>query len=117
MENKIIQEKENPLFNRKEVVLEIVSRVSPSNSEVQKLVSEKFSAPEEKIKIKGIYGNFGTHGFTVYANIYKTVKDKETTEIKSKKEREKDKKAFEERAKIEAEERKKSKETKEEVSE
>ena len=110
METKIIEKKDNPLFNREEVVLEIVSNVSPSNSEVAKVVSEKLSSTEDKVKVNGIYGNFGTHVFTVYANVYKTVSDKEKTEIKTKKERDSEKKAEEERIKTEAEARKAEKE-------
>lgn len=108
METKIIEEKENPVFNRKEVVLEVVSEISPSNNEISKLIAEKFSSSEDKIKIKGIYGNFGTQIFTVYASVYKTVEDKDKTEIKTKKERDAEKKAEEERIKVEAEAKKKA---------
>ena len=111
MELKIIKEKENPLFNRKEVVMELNSAVSPKNTEVLDLVSKKFSVPEEQIKLKGIYGKFGASIFEISANIYETVKDKEDTEIKTKKERDAEKKAFEDRIKATAEEMKKSKET------
>lgn len=93
METKIIEKKNNPLFNREEVVLEVVSNVSPSNSSVAKLIAEKFSSSEDKVKIKGIYGNFGTHVFTIHANVYKTIGDKEKIEIKTKKERDAEKKA------------------------
>jgi len=110
MELKIIEEKENPLFNRREIILEIKSKISPKNGEVLKLVSEKFSIPEEQVKLKGIYGKFGTSIFEVFANLYNTIKDKEETEIKTKKERDAEKKAFEENIKAIAEERKKAKE-------
>jgi ribosomal protein S24E len=117
MELKITKEKENPLFNRKEVVMEFNSAVSPKNEDILKLVSKKFSVPEEQVKLKGIYGKFGTHVFEIFANIYGTVKDKEETEIKTKKERNAEKKAIEDRIKATAEERKKASETKEEVKE
>ena len=117
MREKLIEEKQNDLFNRKEVVLEISSDISPSNTDVQKLIAEKFSVSEANIKVKGIYGNFGTHEFTIYANVYKTVQDKETTEIKTKKERNAEKKAEEERIKAILEEKKKAAKPKEEVKE
>jgi ribosomal protein S24E len=110
MEMNIIEEKDNALFNRKEIILEIISKVSPKNEDVLNLVSDKFSTPPERIKIKGIYGKFGSSTFNVFANIYNTIIDKEKTEIKTKKERDSERKAFEERIKSEAELRKKSKE-------
>ena len=85
---KILEEKENPLFNRKEVKLSIEAQVTPSKVDVEKLISEKFSALPETIKIKGIHGGFGSKTFTISANIYKTREDLEKTEPKSKKEKE-----------------------------
>lgn len=105
MEIKITEQKESPLFKRKEIVAEITSESSPKNSEVSKLIAEKLSVSEENIKLNGIYGKFGTHVFTVYANVYDSIQDKESTETKTKKEREAEKKAEEERLKAEAEER------------
>jgi ribosomal protein S24E len=117
MEMKIIEQKENPLFKRNEVLLEVVSNVSPKNSEILKAIAEKLSVPEENVKVRGIYGNFGTHVFSVYANVYKSSADKESTEVKTKKERDAEKKSFEEKMKLAAEEKKKSTETKSEENE
>ena len=89
MENfNIIQEKENNLFNRKEIQFQITSVVTPKGSEVETLISEKFSSPKENIKVKKIAGGFGSRDFKISANIYKTKEDKEKTEFKSKKEKE-----------------------------
>lgn len=110
MEMKIIEQKENPLFKRNEVLLEVTSNVSPKNSEILKAIAEKLSVPEENVKVRGIYGNFGTHVFSVYANVYKSSADKESTEVKTKKERDAEKKAAEEKMKAASEEKKKSKE-------
>jgi ribosomal protein S24E len=112
MEAKIIKEKENPLFNRNEIILEINSLTSPKNEEVLELISKKFSTPPEQIKVKGIYGKFGTNTFTIYGNVYKTVLDKEKTETKTKREREAEKKALEEAKKAEEERKKTEAETK-----
>jgi len=103
METKIIEEKENPLFNRKEIVLEVSANVNPKNSEALEMVSKQFSTPAEQIKIKGIYGKFGTHKFKIFANIYKTIQDKEKTEVKTKQEKATEKKADEEAKKVEKE--------------
>lgn len=92
---KIIEQKENPLFGRKEIIVEVVSNVSPSNPEISKLISGKFSAPEDGVKVKGIYGSFGAHKFKVLANVYKSKEDKEKTERKTKKEIEAEKKLLE----------------------
>lgn len=85
MENfKILEEKENPLFNRKEVKFNIDAQVTPSKADVGKFISEKFSAQPETIKIKGIHGGFGSKTFTISSNIYKTREDLEKTEPKQK---------------------------------
>ena len=86
MENfKILEKKENPLFNRKEIQMSIEAEVTPSNSDIEKLISEKFSTQIENIKIKKISGKFGSKTFTVFVNIYASKKDKENIEPKSKK--------------------------------
>ncbi len=85
MELKIIQEKENPLFNRKEIQVSVEAQVTPSNPDIEKLISEKFSTQIENIKIKKISGKFGSKTFIVLANIYASKKDKENIEPKKKK--------------------------------
>jgi len=86
MENfKIIGEKENLLFKRKEIKFTIDAEVTPSRAEVEKLISEKFSTQPENIKIKNILGKFGSKTFTVSVNIYASKEDKESIEPKSKK--------------------------------
>ncbi|MFH1310895.1 MAG: hypothetical protein ABIH65_00635 [Nanoarchaeota archaeon] len=87
MELKINEERENLLFNRKEIKGYIKSEISPSRVEVSKLLSEKFSVPAENIKIKGINGKFGTRIFDIEANIYSSQKDKDEIELKKKKEK------------------------------
>ena len=106
MENfKIIQEKENPLFDRKEIEFEISSEIAPSKTEIEKLAYEKLSAPEGSIKVKQILGGFGSKDFKIVANVYKSKEDLEKTEFKSKKEKEAEAKQKEE-AKKKAEEEK-----------
>ena len=85
MDFKIISEIENPLFNRKEIEGEIHSEVTPSREEVTKIISEKFSAPSETIKIRTIKGKFGQKVFLIVANIYKSKEDKDKIENKKKK--------------------------------
>jgi ribosomal protein S24E len=84
MEFKLIEEKENPLFSRKEVVFDVNAKVTPSNDEVEKLITEKFSTESGNIKIKKIHGRFGSNDFNVSAFIYKTKEDKNKIEPRKK---------------------------------
>lgn len=91
MEIKNIHEKKNLVFDRKEIEVKITSEISPSNKEVLTAIAKKLSVPEEAIKIKGIYGEFGSKEFDVQANVYKSKADKEKVERKTKKEIESEK--------------------------
>jgi ribosomal protein S24E len=80
MELKILEEKNNQLFNRKEVKASVNAEVAPSRAEIEKLLSEKYSAKEGAIKIKGIRGRFGSNIFNIEANIYASKEDRDRTE-------------------------------------
>jgi ribosomal protein S24E len=86
MENITIQQKENQLFNRKEIQINLESEITPTHQYVEKLISEKFSTSPENINIKNILGRFGSKTFTINADVYSSKKDKENAEHKSKKE-------------------------------
>lgn len=74
----IIEEKQNMLLNRREFKLDVSDLESPPSMGVaKKMVSEKFSIPEEQIHINKIAGKFGTKEFTIIANIYNTNSEKE----------------------------------------
>jgi len=96
MEIKHINEKKNLVFDRKEIEAKIISEISPSNKEVLTAIAKKLSVPEEAIKIRGIYGEFGSKEFEVQANVYKSKADKEKVERKTKKEIEIEQKAADE---------------------
>jgi ribosomal protein S24E len=83
-EIKIISEKENPLFRRKELVLEARNISAPKTADVGALLAEKFSADAGAIKIERIIPRFGSDVFTIQAKIYKTKEDKESIEPKAK---------------------------------
>ena len=91
-EFKITEEKENPLFNRKEIKGFIESEIVPSRAETLEILSKKFKVPKENIKIKKIIGKFGSKTFAVEANIYSLEQDKDSIELKKKKEKEPEKK-------------------------
>lgn len=80
----IIQEKENKLFNRKEVQVSLDSEITPNKTEVEKSLSEKFSVPVEAIAVKKISGQFGSKSFTITANVYASEEDKKKIEPKKK---------------------------------
>ena len=86
-EFKITEEKENALFNRKEIKGSIESEVVPSRAETLEILSKKFRVPSGNIKIKKILGKFGIKIFDVEANIYSSEQDKESIELKKKKEK------------------------------
>ncbi|MCK4552941.1 hypothetical protein KAT80_01940 [Candidatus Pacearchaeota archaeon] len=88
----IINEKENKLFNRKEIQINIEAEITPSHEEAKKLISEKFSTQPENIRIKKILGKFGSKVFEISANIYFSEEEKNKTEIFSKKEKERERK-------------------------
>ena len=81
---KILNEKVNPLFNRKEIQVSVESKISPKKQEIKDLLSEKLSVPKENIKVKKISGNFGSGTFSISANVYSSKKDKEFLEKEKK---------------------------------
>lgn len=87
MKFNLVQEKQNPLFNRKEVQGTIDSESTPSREGVLSSLSESLGVPKENIKIKGIHGSFGSKSFKVEANIYSSAEEKDSIEFKKKKEK------------------------------
>lgn len=83
---KILEEKHNPLFKRKEVKAVIESEITPSRTNILELLSKKFSVSPEHIKIIGIKGSFGVKSFNIEANIYSSEGEKDAVELKKKKE-------------------------------
>ncbi len=87
MELKEIKKHENPIFNRKEIEVTVETSGSLKTSEVENLLSEKYSVPAENITIRSIKGSFGSNKFLITANIYQTKQDREKTEVKTRKSR------------------------------
>jgi ribosomal protein S24E len=88
-EIKVLNEKHNPLFNRKEVQVSIDAGATPKTSEAEEFVAKQFSSSAENVKIKMIKGKFGSTNFVVTANIYSSKEDKDKIESKAKKEKKK----------------------------
>jgi ribosomal protein S24E len=88
-EIKVLNEKHNPLFNRKEVELNIDTGASIKTNEAEEFVAKQFSSSAENVKIKKIKGKFGSTKFIVTANIYSSKEEKDKIETKTKKEKKK----------------------------
>ena len=85
----LIEEKQNSLLNRKELILNISELESPPSMETaKKMVAEKFSVPEENIHISRIAGKFGSKEFTLLANIYSSNSEREKFHVRKKKQKE-----------------------------
>lgn len=82
---KIINQKENILFNRKEIRAEIESEMTPKKQDVEKFLSEKFGIPNENIEVKKISGKFGSKNFEIMAFVYDSKELKEQIEPRQKK--------------------------------
>ncbi|PIN90689.1 hypothetical protein COU57_02785 [Candidatus Pacearchaeota archaeon CG10_big_fil_rev_8_21_14_0_10_32_14] len=82
---KIIQEKENLLFKRKEIKYLVEGEKTPSRDEAAKIISDNFKSNLENIKIEGIKGKFGRKTFLIDAKIYSSLQDKENIEAHNKK--------------------------------
>ena len=103
MEFNIVIEKDNPLFQRKEVEGTIKSEIAPSKIDVTKELSTRYKVPEENIVIDTIDGRFGAKEFLLVAQIYQSKEAKDSTETKTKKQRDAEIKATEEAKKAEEE--------------
>ena len=82
---KIIHQKENTLFNRKEIYADIESSTTPKKQEIEKLLSEKFGVPSENVEVKKVGGKFGSKIFNVVAFVYDSNELKEQIEVRPKK--------------------------------
>ena len=88
----------NKLMKRREISFIIESDKNPNFADMKKLIVDKFKAEENLIDVYNILGNFGSHLFTISADIYESYDDliKTLNLRKSKKQKEADVKAKEE---------------------
>jgi ribosomal protein S24E len=54
---KIVKQRENPLFNRKEIEVSIEANVAPKMQEAEEFIAKEFSSHTDQIKIKKIRGD------------------------------------------------------------
>ena len=67
MKTSILSEKINPLFNRKEVLVEIDSPITPSYKEILDDLSKRYHLDQLSIKIVRVHSKFGTNKFKVHS--------------------------------------------------
>ena len=84
---KTLKERENPLFNRKEIEIIIEANIAPKMKDTEEFIAKEFSSHADNVKIKKIKGRFGSNNFIITANIYHSKEDKDKIEPKSKKEK------------------------------
>ena len=102
----------NELLKRAEVSFTLESEKNPTYDEMKKIISEKFSKPEEQIHILHVLGHFGKRNFLVQAHVYDEMKNFESV-----KKLEKTRKQKKEETKQIADENKKAEEEKKKVAE
>jgi len=78
----ILEDKDNFLFNRKEVKIVVKAEKNPGFEEAGKIISEQFKADKENFVVKEVQGKFGRKTFLISAFIYKSKEDKEKYEPK-----------------------------------
>ncbi|MEK6826485.1 MAG: hypothetical protein AABX08_04350 [Nanoarchaeota archaeon] len=89
MQTKIIQEKSNNFFDRKEIEIEATyEKATPSEAEIKKQISTNLKVNEEVIQIKKIHQVFGARKAKISAHIYKTPEQLKKIEFKNKKKKE-----------------------------
>lgn len=84
---KVIEDKQNEFFKRKEVKVIVGAGKNPSTPEASKLIADEFKASEENIAIQSVKGKFGRNTFLIVANIYNSKEDKEKMAFKTRKQR------------------------------
>lgn len=108
----IIKDNRNELFHRHEVSSIVSAEKNPGFEDMRKKLSEKFSKPEENIKVNEIQGKFGRGTFLIKAYVYDSKQALEKAVMKSRKQRREEKKAAVEAKKKAEEEAKAATETK-----
>ena len=84
MELKLVSEKENPLFSRKEIVYDAPSAPTPSRDKIADAVALAAKCSKDCVVIDRIEQKFGSKRVKVYAKAYKSAADAKKHEMKFK---------------------------------
>lgn len=117
MKFQTIEEKENPMLKRKEIImsLDYEGGSTPSKAEVQKLLSEQLNANIENVEISKILSEVGRTGGKAWIKVWQEKKVPIYSELKKKKEEKPRETPKEEVPKEQPKEEVKTEEKKEEV--
>ena len=113
------ENRENMLFNRKELKIDVESDTTPSREDAKKIVGDAISVSPELVRIIKVDSKFGENVFTIIAEAYDSEESfKKYSPSLKKKDIEAEKKAAEEKLKKESpDENKDAKESNEEAGE
>lgn len=81
---KILEDKENFLLKRREILARVESDKTPSFDEIRETFAKEMGVDKELVAIKKVDGGFGLKNFRVKAFIYASKEEKEKTEKKVK---------------------------------
>ena len=71
MEFKVIEEKENPFYERKDIVLEAENvQTTPSRGQVEEFLSKKLGCSEDQVIVHKMDQKFGSKKVVVTARVY-----------------------------------------------
>lgn len=81
---KILENKENFLLKRREILAIVEADKTPSFNEANELIAKDMKVDKEVVVIKKIDSDFGVKNFKIKAFIYNSKEDKEKIEKKPK---------------------------------
>ena len=88
---KVIQDKEAPLLQRHELIVEVAyEKAPPSNADAAKTIASQKKVDEARVAIKKIAPVYGQKVARIYANVYDSVDAKVKVEPKIKEKKDKD---------------------------
>ena len=118
MKVQILDEKQNPLLKRKEIIvsLDYNGKATISKAELQKILSEEFKVSMDSVEVTKIFSEFGTPKGKAWIKIWKEKKVPIYSEVKKEKaEKPKEEKSEEQKSEKKVEEAKPKEEKKEEA--
>ena len=74
----------NDLLKRREILFFLEERSNPGSAKMQEHCASHFKVEPDRVVIKRVFNNFGSHEFFAEAFIYDSVEDKMSTEPKPK---------------------------------
>jgi ribosomal protein S24E len=73
METKILEEKVNELFQRKEIFAIITNSITPTKDEAANAIANAIKGDKNAVVVDRILGNYGSQEFKVEAKVYDSI--------------------------------------------